>query len=300
MRYNISERKLITASFLGFHQDQIRAADQIDYQWVDIMKLLRHLILLIFLMLPIIAFPDSLRNFPLAEGRWVVDNNLCSSIEGIDGGWFEFDGNSISSHETTCIVTKSTSISEKIWKVDTQCDSEGEQLASSEIYRFEDNQRLSCINDYRIENYVLCNGGQQPSNYSNVTKTIKNSCSPKNYTEFLGGYIIGAAGTILFSPVDAFEEFLEMSDDAKEEVISANPLTIRIHGNPYEAGCEGFAELDPDKVWITEPLGGGLVRGGKFTVVRKVISYATGKKSAVCEILVRTEDLSCATGAYQE
>jgi hypothetical protein len=124
-----------------------------------------------------------------------------------------------------------------------------------------------------------------------TTDTIERQCNKGSEALFAGGWIVGAGGNGFIDPVKTLEDVLEAPFKEKEIIWNRFPLVVR--WDKYgRAGCHGVSFLDSQTVFVSEPLGGGKIRGGKFSVVAARIT-TEGGRTAACLIVVPTQDLIC-------
>lgn len=120
----------------------------------------------------------------------------------------------------------------------------------------------------------------------------ESTCKPRSIAYFNGGWVSGAAGNNFADPVGWLDSFLSMSENDKKQMLIDNPLMIRFGNGVGGDGCSGITHLEPRRVVISEPLGGGKTRGGKYLVVATEIKSRRGLNAA-CFVVVRSKDLSC-------
>lgn len=115
------------------------------------------------------------------------------------------------------------------------------------------------------------------------------SCTTGDRLEFLGGPVAGAGGLTYFGdPVGMFEAFLAASPDERAEFDRQNPIRY-----DWRGGCSGVGFAGPMEAFLSEPIGGGPLRGGEFLVV-SVNAGFVDVPSRACMIIVQSKEVTCA------
>ncbi len=113
---------------------------------------------------------------------------------------------------------------------------------------------------------------------------IEMTCKAGDEAYFTGGFVAGAAGNLLSDPVQSLEDYIK-SPKSKH-------IPLRILWSYQGTMCDGVGSLDANKVYISEPLGGGKIRGGKYLVLAIDVHAENGRKGA-CLILAQSKDVKC-------
>lgn len=122
---------------------------------------------------------------------------------------------------------------------------------------------------------------------SGGTQTGPGNCKPGDELAFTGGWVTGAAGSVLTSsPVAVLESVLASGATEQQEMSRASPL--RPVGRN---GCIGIALLDPRTVYLGSPLGGGPIKEGRYLVVWS--DFSDGGRNHPCMIAVQAKDVVC-------
>lgn len=117
------------------------------------------------------------------------------------------------------------------------------------------------------------------------------ACRVGDELVFSGGWVVGAAGAFPFSnPVAAMERLQTSNDKDRKLLAEESPMRFRWRGRGV--GCEGIGWLKPMPVFLSEPVGGGSVKDGRYFVVTADVQTGEGKKGA-CYLLVEKKDLAC-------
>lgn len=118
------------------------------------------------------------------------------------------------------------------------------------------------------------------------------SCKMGDPLQFHGGWAVGAGGVVPFeNPAVNFENFLARDEATQSKYAQEDALKFDRRG-----GCTGVGQIDPATVYLSQPLSGGEIRGGKFLVVGVNGTDEWGAKRA-CLVLVRSTDVTCAKGS---
>lgn len=132
--------------------------------------------------------------------------------------------------------------------------------------------------------------GEQ-KNSRRVEAPAVGACRVGDELAFMGGWIVGAAGSFpLGNPVAVMERLQDGSARDRQKIAEDAPMRFRWHGRGV--GCEGVSQAKPMPVYLSEPLGGGTVKGGRFVVVTADVRGDNGRKGA-CYLLVSTKDVQC-------
>lgn len=141
-------------------------------------------------------------------------------------------------------------------------------------------------------NHELNNNNRKPVVKPKSEDPTLGNCRVGDKVDFSGGWAVGAAGVFPFSdPASVMDRVQESSEKDRERMAKDSPMVFRWHQNGV--GCEGVGRLEAMPVFLSRPLGGGAIRGGRFFIVTANVSADDGRKGA-CYLLVDARNLRCA------
>lgn len=131
-------------------------------------------------------------------------------------------------------------------------------------------------------------GASQPALLEASAPRGPGNCKIGDPLQFVGGWAVGAGGVSPFeNPATNFENFLAQDSEDQTRFAEQDPLKFDVRG-----GCTGVGHIDPTTMYLSQPLGGGTVKGGKFLVTAVNGTDGFGQRRA-CQIIVRTADVTC-------
>lgn len=131
----------------------------------------------------------------------------------------------------------------------------------------------------------------EPKRSQKVEAPAVGGCRVGDKLAFMGGWVVGAAGSFpLGNPVAVMERLQDGSAIERQKIAEDSPMRFRWHSRGV--GCEGVSQAKPMPVYLSEPLGGGTVKSGRFVVVTSDVRGDNGRKG-VCYLLVAAKDVQC-------
>jgi len=87
---------------------------------------------------------------------------------------------------------------------------------------------------------------------------------------------------------------MERMDGASEKSRQkiSEELPMRLRWGTEGVGCEGVSLAKPMQIYLSEPLGGGAIKGGRFYVVAADVRGDNGNRGT-CYLLVNARDVRC-------
>lgn len=113
-------------------------------------------------------------------------------------------------------------------------------------------------------------------------------CKVGDRLELLGGWVAGAAGNLFSDPTRDLKIMLDGNTDERSYLINNFPLNYNVQG-----GCMGVGHIRPMEAFLSEPLGGGKVEGGRFLVVTVNAGFLAAPSRA-CFLVVPSSEVTCA------
>ncbi len=113
-------------------------------------------------------------------------------------------------------------------------------------------------------------------------------CKVGDRLDLQGGWVAGAGGNQFANPVRDLKIVLDGNADERSFLINNIPL----HYNS-QAGCMGVGTIRPMQAYLSQPLYGGQVEGGRFLIVSVNAGFLAAPSRA-CFLVVPASEVTCA------